>query len=215
MRTPLLLGAVAALLAPTAPRAEVPVELGARVGFAAAFGDAAGQVRMKEASIASQVPFQLDASVRPRPDLAVGVYASYGPGQVNGAALSGACALPGVSCSGHAWRAGLQGRYVLSSVQSPVVPWVGAAVGWEWASVEGRDAAGSSRVELGGLDGALQAGGELRVGERLALGPYLQLGAGRYLRADARGSAAPAGGALADRTFHGWLGVGVAATLRL
>ena len=206
---------VAALLAPAAARAEVPVELGARVGFAAAFGDAAGQVRMKEATIASQVPLELDASVRLRSELTAGLYGSYGPGQVSGAALSGACALPGVSCSGHAWRAGVQARWVFSAVRPPMVPWVGASVGWEWAAVEGRDVAGSSRVDLSGLDAALQAGGALRVGERLAVGPYLQLGVGRYLRADARGGAAPSSGALAARAFHGWFGVGVAATFDL
>jgi outer membrane autotransporter protein len=210
MRTPLLLAAVLAALVPAASRAALPpLEVGARLGWASAFGDAAKDTSMKDFTITSQLPLQLELSARLRPALAAGVYASYGFGSAKDTAMFGFCGVAGVKCSGHAVRAGVQGRWSFTSVQ-PLVPWVGAGLGWEWATVEGKEPSGTSHLSANGLDLSLQGGGDYRVTPRLALGPYVQLAIGRYGSGDAQVSGATSSGGIANKAFHGWFGLGVA-----
>jgi hypothetical protein len=209
VRIPFLLGALV-LLAPAAGGAELPpADVGVRLGYATSFGDAATGVAMKALAVRWQAPVQLEASVRIWRDLAVGPYVSYGPGQVDGAALSGACQIAGVSCTGHVWRAGGQARWTFASVEAPLVPWVGAALGWEWSAVEGKDATGSSTLSVNGLEAGFQAGGDWRVARRVTLGPYMMVGLGRY-RGETTVGGAPGGGPIADPATHGWLGLGLA-----
>jgi Autotransporter beta-domain len=213
MRTPLLAGALAALLAPAAPRAATPpVTLGARIGYAAAAGDAAKGVEMRELTIASQVPVQLDATVRVWRDLEAGAYLSYGFGQADRRALFGACEAAGVSCSGRSWRLGAQAVWSFrGQLAAPVVPWAGLGLGWEWASIEGKDPTGTSTVSVNGLELALQAGAGYRVNAQLSVGPYLSLSLGRYRAGEVKvGGATLASGGVVDKTFHEWLGAGVA-----
>lgn len=215
MRTPLPIAAVAlcVALAPAARAAVPPLELGARAGYAVALGDAARDVGMRELTVASQVPLQLEVSARLWRDLSAGLYASYGFGRADDAALFGACGVPGVSCSGRVLRAGIQGRWSFPDVQ-PFVPWAGAGLGWEWARVEGKDVTGRSTIDLDGLDLSLQGGGDYRLTSRLAIGPYVQLGLGRYRRDRVTVGGTSAGsGSIAHPAFHGWLGLGVAGRL--
>jgi hypothetical protein len=122
--------------------------------------------------------------------------------------MYGFCGMRGVSCSGHTVRAGVQGRWSFTSV--PFVPWVGAGLGWEWATVEGKEPAGTSHLSANGLELTLQGGGDYRVTPRLAVGPYVQLGLGRFRSGDAEVSGARSSGGIADKAFHGWLGLGLA-----
>lgn len=212
-----LVPAVVAAVVATAPAAAAalpPLEVGARVGWATALGDAAKDTPMKDFTITSQVPVQLDAWVRLRPALAAGLYASYGVGFAPDTSMFGFCGASGASCSGRAVRAGLQGRWSFGSARR-FVPWAGAGLGWEWATVEGKDAAGTSHVSANGLDVTLQGGGDWRVGPRLAVGPYVQLGIGRYRSGEAQISGTTSSGGVADKTFHGWLGLGIAGRFEL
>lgn len=204
MRLPVAL----ALVLAAAPGAALPpVELGARAGFATALGDAARDVGMNELTVTSQLPLQLDGWARVWREVAAGAYLSYGLGRAGGAAIFGACGVPGVSCSGRAIRAGVQGRWSLA--QASPVPWAGLGLGWEWARVEGKDATGTSRVDVSGPELTLQAGADWRVTPRLAVGPHVQLGIGRYRSAEvAVGGATVRSGAIAHQAFHGWLGLG-------
>jgi hypothetical protein len=207
VRLPFLFLVASTLVAPATSFAELPpVDVGARLGYAASFGDAASGVPMKALAIQSQVPVQVEALVRVWRDLAVGPYAAYGFGQVDGAALAGACEIAGVSCSGHAWRAGAEARWTFASLEAPLVPWVGAALGWEWSSVQGKDATGSSTVSVNGLEAGLQAGGDFAVARRVRVGPYMMVGLGRYGRGETTAGGSPVG----EQATHGWLGLGVA-----
>jgi hypothetical protein len=96
-------------------------------------------------------------------------------------------------------------RWTFASLEAPLAPWVGAALGWEWSAVEGKDATGSSSVSVNGLEAGLQAGGDWRVARRVSVGPYMMVGLGRYRS----GETAAGGGAIADPATHGWLGLGV------
>lgn len=214
MDTPLLLAAALSVGLAPAARADVPrLELGARAGYAVALGDAARDVGMKELAVTSQAPLQLEVSARAWRDLSAGLYASYGLGRADGAAIFGACGVPGVSCSGRVVRAGIQGRWSFPHVQ-PFVPWAGGGLGWEWAKVEGKDVTGRSTADVHGYELTLQGGGDYRVTPRLAVGPYVQLGLGRYQRDRVTVGGADAGrGAITHPAFHGWLGLGVAGRL--
>lgn len=218
MRTPLLLAvlAVLAALVPAAPRAAVPpLEVGARVGYASAFGDAARSTPMKDFTITSQVPLQLELSARLRPELAAGLYASYGLGRAGDAAIYGQCGARGASCSGRAIRAGAQGRWSFTGVQ-PFVPWAGAGLGWEWARVDASDPAGGSTVDVNGLELSLQGGGDYRVARRVTVGPYVELGLGRYRAGEVTVSGVSvASGGISHKALHGWLGLGVAGRFEL
>jgi hypothetical protein len=112
-------------------------------------------------------------------------------------------------------RAGLQGRRSFEAL-GPFVPWAGAALGWEWASIEGRDVAGTSRAAANGWEASLEAGGEARVATRLSVGPYATLGVGRYVgrTQELRGAGATSGTA-GGPAFHGWFGLGLAGRLDL
>jgi hypothetical protein len=207
---------LALLLAPAAALALPTVELGARVGYAAAFGYAAEDVQMKEFTIASQIPIQLDAAVKLREELSVGLYGAYGPGKVDSAALFGACDVAGTSCSGHAWRIGVQGRWTFTSLRWALLPWVGAGLGWEWATLDAKDPTGSSTIGVNGGELSLQGGGDWRVAPSFAVGPYLQLGIGRYQRGEVKVDGADVGsGAISRKAFHGWFGAGVAGRFEL
>lgn len=209
MRTSTLLAALAVLVPAAARAALPPLEVGARAGWATAFGDAAKDVGMDELAVGAQVPVQLEAGARLLPALAAGVYASYGVGRVSDAAIFGACGTPGVSCSGRDVRAGVQGRWAFTSVQ-PFVPWAGAGLGWEWAHAEGKDVGGTDSVDVNGFELSLQGGGDWRVTPRLSVGPWIQLAAGRYQSGKVAVAGTTVGsGAITHKTFHGWLGLGV------
>jgi hypothetical protein len=71
----LVLIALAAVAAPTVSSAQL--QLGARLGYAIAGGDAAKDEKMSD-GVKSQVPLQVDAAWRFTKELAVGAYFSYG-----------------------------------------------------------------------------------------------------------------------------------------
>ena len=94
----LLFAGLVALLVPTASHAQF--QLGLRVGYAPAMGDAAKDAKMSDVSLSSQIPLQLDANYKLDKDFAVGVYFSYGFGQVDNKAFGDACGVSGIDCSG-------------------------------------------------------------------------------------------------------------------
>jgi hypothetical protein len=149
---------VTAALALLPLAAQAQFNLGLRLGYAPAMGDAEKDLAMSDV-IKSQIPIQVDAMYTVAPDVAVGAYLSYGFGQVD---FDGMCDLGGVDCSGRSTRVGLQAAYTFSNASPTFLPWVGAGFGYEW---------GSMTAELGGFKAEqkargfeflnLQAGGEV------------------------------------------------------
>jgi outer membrane protein W len=214
MRTLLLLATAVALAVPHASGAQVT--LGARLGFAIPMGDAfedpiTGENNALSDGLDSSIPLQLDASYRVTPDLAVGAYVSYGFGQVSDEFIgTGICDQPGVDCSARVLRLGVQGSYALNRLGGRFVPWVGAGIGYEWASVEAEAPGAKATFDFSGLELVnLQAGGDYEVNERFALGPFVQLAVGRYSNGE---SDLPGEGTVdipMDETFHEWVTVGI------
>ncbi len=178
----------------------------ARLAYAPALGDVAAHVPMSEA-MRSQIPLQLDALWR-FGDLAAGVYAAYGLGQVPASACAGG------DCSASDVRVGVQGLLALEP-RSGVVPWVGAGVGYEWATERRARADTRTTWSFRGLDALVQGGAEWNVAGRFSAGPFAALALGRYAHValdtpDASGSAD-----IPSKGFHAWILVGVRGRLDL
>src|SRR5512133_3691208 len=109
---------VAALLLPSAAAAQrgVGVELGLRLAWASAVGNAADFVPMSEA-IAWQVPVQADV-LWSSELFAAGVYASWGPGHAGAQGCT-----DGAACSAQAVRAGVQAFWRFERASFGAVPW--------------------------------------------------------------------------------------------
>jgi hypothetical protein len=162
----LLVGSTLALAA--APSRAQPV-LSVRLGWGPALGSAAQHVEIAEL-VGSQVPLQLDALWR-FGRLSAGAYASYGLG------LAARC---DGSCSGSVARLGLQAT-LTGRLRREVELWGGLGAGYEWASLRRSHAGAEVTTTYRGFEVlSLQAGGDLRIRRRLGVGPWVQLGFGRY-----------------------------------
>jgi hypothetical protein len=184
MRKLLVVAALALL--PLASQAQF--SLGARIGYAPAMGDYVKDAPMSD-GVKSQIPIQLDALYSFTPAFAAGAYLSYGFAQ-----LEGDCA----DCSASDLRLGIQGTYAFNSVSQQFVPWLGAGIGYEIASVDN----GAGSVDTSGWELLnLQGGADYKVGEKFSVGPYVLFSIGQYSSIE--------GNDIAEKGTHEWLGFGV------
>jgi hypothetical protein len=208
-----VLAAALALAAPAAASAQM--SLGARLGFALPMGDAfeeplTGEGQALSDGISSAIPLQLEASWRVTPDLAVGGYFAYGFGRIPDDAIGGLCDFPGVDCSARTIRLGVQAIYSFNRPGTTFVPWLGAGFGYEWASLEAEAPTAKATFDFSGFELLnLQAGGDYRVSPQFSIGPFLQLGIGRYSNAESEQTGEPTADIPMDETFHQWLSFGV------
>jgi hypothetical protein len=198
---------LAVLLVPMASQAQV--QLGLRVGYAPAMGDAADGVKMKDFTNKSQIPIQLDALYKVTPDIGVGAYFSYGFGQVDYAL----CDVGGVDCSGNVMRFGLQGHYTFNQVKAALVPWAGIGFGYEIAKDKAELGDDKLETTVQGFEFLnLQVGGDYRVTEKFAVGPYLQFSIAQYSDVEVTDSSDPTGnfdGDIPNKGIHEWFGFGL------
>lgn len=217
----LLLLAVAAFAVPSVSLAQARLQVGARLGYSVSRGNAfeseGERVPMKEASLGAQVPLQLDVGAKLSPELAVGGYVSYGFGKVDGEYLGGVCGLETTAgtmkCTGNAWRLGAQGTYTFAGASSSLVPWIGLNLGYESTTAEAKNSAVSVRVSLTGWEAGLQLGGDYRVSESFAFGPYVGVHLGRFgdaeLSLKAPGQSQSGSESIDEKAWHQWFGFGV------
>jgi hypothetical protein len=212
MRKLLMLGSLMALLVPLASRAQW--SLGLRVGYAPAMGDAAKDQALEE-GVKSQIPIQVDAAYRITKDVAVGGYFAYGIGQTGSA--EGTCDLDGVDCSANVVRLGVQGSYTFNQLKAALVPWAGVGFGYERRSLEASGGGVKQTTCYRGFELLnLQVGGDYKVTEDLAVGPYLQLSLGQYSRSKREDGVLPAlsyggeyGSEIEEKAMHQWVGFGI------
>lgn len=194
------LALAAALLLPALAAARPT--LAARVGIAPAAGSVAADLPMGDV-LQLQVPLQLDALWRDGA-LAVGAYGSWGIARSSQAACG-----DGADCSGQGLRAGVQGTWTLPPPRGWPLPWIGAGLGWEWASFRRARLGSASTWRYGGPEASLQGGVEWVLGGRFALGPYALVALGRYGSATLETPVASASADLVDRAFHAWFHLGL------
>lgn len=203
---------VAALLLPAAAAAAPTLAL--RVAWAPAVGSAAGSVSMSEA-VAWQVPLQADALWSwggERGGGAAGLYGSWGPGQAG----TDAC-LDGASCSARVLRAGAQALGRFPRWRAGAAAWLGGALGWEWASHRRARAGARTTTRWSGPELSVQGGVDWRIADwgrrgAIALGPFALVGLGQYRSVSVDTPEESGSGAIADRSVHGWIHLGVRGT---
>jgi hypothetical protein len=194
----LLMAALVALLVPTASHAQF--QLGLRLGYAPAMGDEVDGFALKE-TVKSQIPIQVDALYKFTPDFAAGAYLSYGFGQLN-SDFADFCDFNGVDCSLRNLRFGVQGIYTFNQANASMIPWVGAGFGYEWNTLKGSAGGASVEATESGFEFLnLQVGGDFKVNEQFAIGPYAQLSIGQYSNIE--------GASIPEKAMHQWLGFGI------
>lgn len=168
-------------------------ELGLRLDAELPFGEAFSGTRLKSMT-SSQVALRLELGWRITPRWQVAAFAGYGLAFVNGCTEN-------VSCSAHDVRVGLGGQLHLRPGEA-VDPWIGLGAGYEWLSLSSSTSAVSTDVTFEGPTFALlDVGADFRLGERAAVGPFLEASAGQ-LRSTETGD-------LAGKRAHLWVGLGV------
>jgi hypothetical protein len=189
---------LAALLVPMASQAQV--QLGLRVGYAPAMGDVQKDQKMSD-GVKAQIPIQLDAVYKVTKDIGVGGYFSYGFGQF----ASDACPT-GEDCGASVMRFGVQGLYTFNQLKAPLVPWAGLGIGYEL----GKASVGDLDLTYSGFEFAnLQVGGDYRVNEQFAVGPYLQFSIGQYSKVKAESGGLSASADIEETAMHQWFGFGI------
>ncbi len=193
-----------ALLVPSAAAAQrgVGVELGLRLAWAPAFGGAAAHVPMSDA-VPWQVPIEAEV-LWSAERFAAGLSGSWGPGGGAGPA----CA-DGASCRAQVVRAGVEAFWRFPRWRFGAAPWLGGGLGWEWASQRRERLGVSSTTSWSGAELAIQGGAEWRLGERFGVGPFALVGGGRYERLSVDTPQDGGSAAIADRSVHAWVQLGV------
>lgn len=207
--------AAPAVVAPAADSARAPgspgLVLSARVGYALPYGEIARDVGPLEDVVGAKVPFSLELGYRFGPWVEGDIYLEFAPTDVAAACPSS------FSCSASDVRFGLAVR-LHARPSSRLDPWIAVGFGVEVvnASYVPDPAQGRSEFAWSGFELPVEGGVDLRLADRFTLGPFLHATFARFTSSSVR----PPGGtttsaSIDDRDTHGWLQVGLKATLWL
>ncbi len=167
-----------------------------------------------------RIPVWLDLGYRFTEPLWLGLYAQAGSGAFGDSCPSGA------QCEWTDVRLGGQLVYNLAPT-SPMDPWLGLGLGWEWlrgsvtqaveVSVAGEQTTVSvmARELRGGPQLLLQGGLGFDLGETVRIGPYVSAAAGMYLTDSFEctpGLDCSTEGEDLENKLHAWLGLGIRGT---
>lgn len=201
---------------PAAPP-DVGFTFGARLGIAFPFGNIAANVDTgANAKLGDDferaVPLVLEGGLRVGPTT-FGLYYQWAPASLGDRMPlgTGECQVPGVSCgSGRVKRFGAQLAYSFDhrATRGPA-PWLGGAIGWEWAEFHESDPSGSGTIGFKGFDVSAQGGVEWRVSPGFHVGPYGSLSLGRYSEVQFEGGGLSGSLEIDRKRWHEWLQLGV------
>jgi hypothetical protein len=205
--------------APPAVRPPAPDQgftLAARLGAAFPFGSIAGNVDTGESADLSDdferaLPFTIEAGFRVRATT-FGLYYQWAPASLGSKAPlgTGECDLPGQSCdSARVKRFGAQITHSLGRAGGGPAPWLGGAIGWEWAEFEVSDASGSAKLGFKGFDLTAQGGVEWEVSPRFFVGPYTSVSLGRYSELQIEQGGMSGSIDIDEKRWHEWFQIGV------
>ena len=212
---PALLLALVAAPAAAQPGEDSGFLVSARAGYGAPFGEVASDGAAVDEIVPGKLPLWLELGYRIVPRVHGDIYVELAPARVG----DGACGRGG-SCQAYDLRFGLLLLLRLAPGRT-VDPWVGAGVGVEvlQAEVQGPDPAATSgdhERRWTGIEVPLEAGVDLRLSSRLAVGPYVSATLAWFTSVE-EGPADGAGAtrSIDDRALHGWLQAGLKATFGL
>jgi hypothetical protein len=199
-------------LASTAARAQrspdAGIEVAVRTGLALPFGERLNGSNLDNYA-SSAVPIILEGGYRLDSSLFFGLRLQYGFPQLKNP--NGGCG-GNISCDGSVVMLGLEGAYRFQP-EATFAPWLGAGVGYEWASADftGPNVGGGATDK--GFQALLQAGGDVRVTPKLVLGPFLEAAFGRYDSADTRvrvfNTIMETSSDITNTAWHTWITLGV------
>lgn len=204
--------------APTAatPSARKAFTIAVRAALALPMGDFAGLTSSSEVTkmkdeFNNAVPFTIEAGVRLPARFTLGGYFTYGLLKTQETALNGGCSDPTTECvNGRTRRLGAQLLYDLAE-GGGFLPWVGAGIGYEWATFDVKDAvSGNGKVTYKGTEFLnLQLGGDFRTSESFYVGPFVMLTFAKYskLQVEAEGTTLTLD--FAEPKVHNWLMFGL------
>lgn len=207
-----LAAVVAAVASPSSSRAQATI--GLRLGYAPAMGDAykvSGTSASMSDGVKAQIPVQLDVGFRVSPELTLGGYLSYGIGQVGGDQKD-MCDTYNLDCSAHGFRLGVQGIYAFTKAAPNFTPWLGAGIGYEWATMSASGGGAKEEYSFSGFELLnLQGGVDFKTGPQFAVGPYVMLSVAQYSSGTYKFTGDPNIDifSVADKTTHEWLSFGV------
>lgn len=216
MRTLVLLAAALAVPAGAA-RARSDIALSLRAGGGVPYGRTASAAALSdELRFALPITAELTFGVSPR--LSVGPFLQYAPGAISSSAPLGsaACADTGSRCEdARILRVGAQ-LFWLFDGSGRVTTWGAVGTAYEALSYSARDPSGSGTVTYHGWEWLnVQLGADVvRLG-RSRLGPYASASIGRFERVRVKSEGGSLDGEIASETLHGWLQLGIRATLDL
>jgi hypothetical protein len=213
-RAPVL---AALLLVTPSARAEPPARAGPFFGIHGGYGVPRGDVARGgpriEDVVERKTPLGIDLGYRFSPRLWGQLFFDLAP-----ASAAPELCTAGVSCSASDVRLGLGVLFRLAP-RARLDPWLGAGIAVEVMNAEGLNVAQGARYEWSWFGFELpfvEAGIDLAVSDRVALGPFVSGTFARFTSESVRpeGGATSSGG-IKQRTNHGWLSAGLKATLKL
>jgi hypothetical protein len=161
--------------------------------------------------VGAKVPLWLELGYRFGGRVEGDLYLEAAPATVEAACPSN------ISCSASDVRFGLAVRFH-AAPWSRLDPWIAVGFGIEVvnASYVPDPALGRWELSWAGFDLPIEGGVDLRLSDRVSLGPFVQASFAQFTSSSQR----PAGGtttsgSIDDRDIHGWLEVGLKATLWL
>ncbi len=188
--------------------------LGARLGYGIPLGSLQQNDNLSDET-SGMLPIWIDAGYLFTPNIFVGLYFQYGFAFISNNAFGGmACSMSGVSCSGHDIRLGGEFHYHILP-QGPFDPWVGAGIGYEWASESASVMNVSASQSVDGFEFFnLQAGGDYKVSPTFGVGPFLAFTFAQfsnYNQDTSQIGGAMTSGSITNKTLHEWLMIGARA----
>ncbi len=187
-------------------------ELGVRTGYGLPIGKADGGTAMGDL-VNAMVPFWIDAGFRSTPYSYVGVFFEYGLDTLNtdaGKPLAG-CTAPNLNCSSSNIRVGLD-LHLYFTPMSKFDPWLGVASGLEVTTFSASSGGVTNSIRALGIEYMnLQLGADWNATPWFALGPFVSISLDQYQTIDATIAGEMLSGAVADKTLHSWLLLGVRA----
>jgi hypothetical protein len=193
--------------------ADTGLVLGARLGYGSPGGKISNEDPRLDDLIDSKIPIWLELGYRFNPTVRGGLYLELAPMSVNDTFC-----LPGRSCDAGSVRFGIDVQFHLSPFH-PVDPWIGAGIGAEFISADAYDPTidDISTFGYGGVEfPLLEAGVDLTVSPRFALGPYVSWSAGRFTSYSVSSPGfADTSGRIQSRATHSWFQIGVKGTFKL
>ena len=202
--------------------------LAARVGYGFPMGNVASDPTATLAladDFSGEAPLWLDVGYRFGRNFFVGAYFQYAFAFVKSSTAFAAsqvgqavCELPGVSCSGSDVRLGAEFQYSFSP-EASFQPWAGIGFGYEWTNLSASAPGVEASLQYHGWELLnLQVGGDFKVSEAFALGPFVAFSLGQYdtVAVSATGQASQSIDIPSSaKSTHEWLQFGVKGTFNL